>query len=163
MNLHHRISATLFLTECFYRVWDMLWFLSLGHAMVSGLWGYTILARGRCKRFFVIPEMNTIRWGGGGGTARAKIASRPTLYTHMHAISSSSIARCVRFRGRGSEYEISDVRFRDDSTLLRRPLRPPCTGTNYAAPRNICCNFLHNYCKSTFFVTSMVCINMQNN
>ena len=79
---------------------------------------------GVVAKVFVVPEMNIICVCGGGGGVQAKITCRPTLYIllrsiymyfkYMHAIFVIQHSKLHSFQGGGSEYEMNDVRFRDD-------------------------------------------------
>ena len=68
-----------------------------------------------------------IHLGGGGGKGcepKLQVDRHCTYDMYMHAIFVVQNSKLCSFQreGRGSEYEINDVCFRDDRKRLRRPL-----------------------------------------
>ena len=62
--------------------------------------------------------------GGEGCESKSQVDRHCTYDMYMHAIFVVQHSKLYSFQreGRGSEYEMNDVRFRDDRKLLRRPL-----------------------------------------
>ena len=82
------------------------------------------VSKGSSQKFFVVPETNMIRLGGRGCEPKSQVDRHCAYDMYMHAIFVVQHSKLCSFQreGRGSKYEMNDVRFRDDRKLLRRPL-----------------------------------------
>ena len=86
---------------------------------------------GVVAKFFVVPETNMIRLGGGGDASQNRKSTdtvHMTCTSEVHAcdfVVQHSKPCSFQREGRRFEYKMDHVRFGDD----RKPLRRPLTGT----------------------------------